>query len=144
MHRLHSNTFSDLAAFLVASTQIFPGKVEESSRFVSVGCYAVEFVWHHENKNTLSKSQRDVSLLKNNFSFKERAERLKILVQEISTCYSPIFCFQEREFLFFTCVKKTISMKILVLRVINSSCDRNCFVRGYIHSNNSWIQPSMT
>ena len=106
MHRLHSNRFSDLAAFLVASTQIFPAKVEESSRFVSVGCYAVEFVWHHENKNTLSKSQRDVSLLKNNFSFKERAERLKILVQEISTCYSPIFCFKSVSFCFSLVLKK--------------------------------------
>ena len=42
--------------------------------------------------------------------------------------------FQVREFLFLICVKKAISMKILVLRVINSSRHRNCFVRGYIHS----------
>ena len=41
---------------------------------------------------------------------------------------------QVREFLFLICVMKTISMKILVLRVINSSRHRNCFVRGYIHS----------
>jgi len=34
---------------------------------------------------------------------------------------------------FLICVKKTISMKILLLRVINSSRHRNCFVRGYIH-----------
>ena len=45
-----------------------------------------------------------------------------------------IFLLQVREFLFLICVKKTISMKILVLRVINSSRRRNCFVRGYIHS----------
>ena len=44
------------------------------------------------------------------------------------------FLFQVCEFLFLICVKKTISMKILVLRVINSSRHRNCFVRGYIHS----------
>ena len=44
------------------------------------------------------------------------------------------FLLQVREFLFLSCVKKTISMKILVLRVINSSRHRNCFVRGYIHS----------
>ena len=31
-----------------------------------------------------------------------------------------IFLLQVREFLFLSCVKKTISMKILVLRVINS------------------------
>ena len=63
------------------------------------------------------------------------------------------FLLQVREFLFLICVKKNISMKILVLRVINSLRHRNCFVRGYIHSlfvwkalarsgfhtNNSWI-----
>ena len=73
MHRLHSNSFQDLAAFLAAAPPIFPA--EESSRFVSVGCCSEEFVWHQENKNTSSKSQRDVSLLKKNFSFEERAER---------------------------------------------------------------------
>ena len=44
------------------------------------------------------------------------------------------FLLQVREFLFLICFKKTISMKILMLRVINSSRHRNCFVRGYIHS----------
>ena len=44
------------------------------------------------------------------------------------------FLLQVREFLFLICVEKTISMKILVLRVINSSRHRNYFVRGYIHS----------
>ena len=44
------------------------------------------------------------------------------------------FLLQVREFLFLICLKKTISMKILGLRVINSSRHRNCFVRGYIHS----------
>ena len=43
------------------------------------------------------------------------------------------FLLQVHEFLFLICVKKTTSMKILVLRVINSSRRRNCFVRGYIH-----------
>ena len=43
------------------------------------------------------------------------------------------FLLQVRELLFLICVKKTISMKILVLRVINSSRHRNCFARGYIH-----------
>ena len=38
------------------------------------------------------------------------------------------FLLQVREFLFLICVKKTISLKILVLRVINSSRHRNCFV----------------
>ena len=48
------------------------------------------------------------------------------------------FLLQVREFLFLICVKKTILMKILVLRVINSSRHRNCFVRGYIHSLFVW------
>ena len=43
------------------------------------------------------------------------------------------FLLQVCEFLFLI-FKKTISMKILVLRVINSSRHRNCFVQGYIHS----------
>ena len=43
------------------------------------------------------------------------------------------FLLQVREFLFLICVKKTISMKILELRVINSSRHRKCGVRGYIH-----------
>ena len=59
-------------------------------------------------------------IAKNNCSFKEPAER--------------DFLLQVREFLFLICVKKTISMEILVLRVINSSRHRNCFVRGCIHS----------
>ena len=44
------------------------------------------------------------------------------------------FLLQVREFLFLICVKKTISMKIVAFRVINSSRHRNCFVRGYMHS----------
>ena len=44
------------------------------------------------------------------------------------------FLLQVNELLFLICVKKTISMKILVLREINSSRHRNCFVRSYIHS----------
>ena len=38
------------------------------------------------------------------------------------------FLLQVREFLFLICVKKTISMKILVLRVINSLRHGNCSV----------------
>ena len=38
-------------------------KPEESARFVSVGCSLGEFVQHQEDKNTLSKTWRDVSLL---------------------------------------------------------------------------------
>jgi len=39
-------------------------RAEESSRFVSVGCSLDEFVHYQENKNTLNKTQGDVSLLK--------------------------------------------------------------------------------
>ena len=56
--------FQILAAFLSAPPSKFPAKVEKSSRFVSVSCCPDVFVWHQENKNTSSKSQRDVSLLK--------------------------------------------------------------------------------
>ena len=38
-------------------------KAEESSRFVSVGCF-LNVVRHQENESTLSKRERDVSLLK--------------------------------------------------------------------------------
>ena len=44
------------------------------------------------------------------------------------------FLLQVREFLFLICVWRTISLKILVLRVINSSRHRKFFVRGYKHS----------
>ena len=60
--------FQILAAFLSALPSNFPAKAEESSRLnfvhVSVGCCPDVFVWHQENKNASSKSQRDVSLLK--------------------------------------------------------------------------------
>ena len=100
---------------------------------MSVGCCSDEFLWHQENTNTSSKSQRDVSLLKKNFSFKERAERDNIDATDLDVLIAN-FLLQVREVLFLICVKKTISMKILVLRVINSLRHRNCFVRGYIHS----------
>ena len=73
MHRLHSKSLSDLAAFLMAPPSNFPAKAEESARFVSVGCCPDLFVWHQENKNTSSKSQRGL-IAQENFSFKERAE----------------------------------------------------------------------
>ena len=84
--------------------------------------------------NTSSKSQRDVSLLKKNlFSRNELRETENIGATDLSELIAN-FLLQVREFLFLICVKKTISMKILVLRVINSSRHRNCFVPGYIHS----------
>ena len=75
MHPSHSKSFSDLAAALLpAPPSNLPGKAEESSRFLSVGCCSDVFVWHQENKNRSSKSQKDVSIQKK-FSFKEQAER---------------------------------------------------------------------
>ena len=56
--------FQILAALLSVPPSKFPAKAEESSRLVPVGCCPDVFVWHQENKNTSSKSQRDVSLLK--------------------------------------------------------------------------------
>ena len=85
---------------------------------MSVGCCSDEFLWHQENTNTSSKSQRDVSLLKKNFNFKEGAERDNINATDLDELIAN-FLLQVREFLFLICVKKTISMKILVLRVIN-------------------------
>ena len=112
----------------------FPAKAEESFRFVSVGCCPTVFVRHQENKNTSSKSQRDVSLLKKILvSWNELREIENIGEREVDVLIAN-FLLQVREFLFLICVKKTISMKVLVLRVINSSPYRNCFVRGYIHS----------
>ena len=98
---------------------IFPAKEEESSRFVSVGCSLNEFLQHQENKNTLSKSQRDVSLLKKSqVSRNEPRESENIGARGLNVLIAN-FLFQVREFLFLFCVKKTISMKILVLRAIN-------------------------
>ena len=101
---------------------------------MSIGCCSDEFVQHQENKNTSSKSQRDVSLLKKNLVLRnELRETENIGATDLDELIAN-FLLQVREFLFLICVKKTISMKILVLRVINSSRHRNCFVRGYIHS----------
>ena len=44
------------------------------------------------------------------------------------------FLLQVREFLFLICFKKTVSTKIRLLRVINSSRKRKWFVRCCIHT----------
>ena len=131
----HSNSFSDLAAFLSAPPSDFPAKAEESSKFVLVGYYPDVFVWHQENKNTSSTSQRDVSLLKTILvSRNELREIANIGARDVDVLIAN-FLLQVlvREFLLLICVKKIISMEILVIRVINRSRHRNCFVRGYIH-----------
>ena len=74
---------------------------------MSVGCCSDEFLWHQENTNTSSKSQRDVSLLKKKFSFKEGAGRDNIDATDLDMLIVN-FLLQVREFLFLICVKKTI------------------------------------
>ena len=70
-----------------------------------------------------------------NFSFKVRAERdWKYWCKRRQRVNRHFAAPSAWVFVFLICVKKTISMKILLLRVINSSRHRNCFVRGYIHS----------
>ena len=98
---------------------------------MSVGYCSDEFLWHQQNTNTSSKSQRDVSLLKKKFSFKEGAERDDTDATDLYVLIAN-FLLQVREFLFLIYFRKTVSIKILVLRVINSSRHRNCFVRGYV------------
>ena len=127
MHRLHSNSFSDFwRLFQPCLLQIFPAKTEESSRFVSVGCSPDVFVWHLENKNTSSKSQRDVSLIKKILVSRNELREIENIGARDLDVLIANFLLQVLEFLFLICVKKTISMKILVLRVINSSRHKNC------------------
>ena len=99
---------------------------------MSVSCCPNEFVWHQENKNTSSKSQRDVSLLKKILVSRNELREIENIGARDLDVIIANFLLQVREFLFL--IFKTISMKILVLRVIHRSLHRNCFVRGYIHS----------
>ena len=92
------------------------------------------FVWHQEKKNTSNTSQRDVSLLKKILVSRNNLREIENIGARDVDVLIANFLLQVREFLFLICVKKTVSMKILVLRVINSSRHRNCFVRGYVHS----------
>ena len=88
------------------------------------------FVWHQENKNTSSKSQRAVSLLKKNLVSRDELREIENIGARDVNVFIANFLLQVREFLFLICVWRTISMKILVLRVVNSSRHRKCFVRG--------------
>ena len=135
MHPSHSNSFSDLAAALLsAPLSNLPAKAEESSRFVSVGCCSDVFVWHQEDKNTSSKSQKDVSSIKKVLVSRNELREIEIIGARDVDVLIVNFLVQVREFWFLIFVEKTISIKILVLRVINSSRRRNCFVRGLIYS----------
>ena len=83
---------------------------------------------HQANHREMSHCSKKILFLRN-----ELGETENIGATDLNE-FIANFLLQVREFLFLICVKKTISMKILVLRVINSSRHRNCFVRGYIHS----------
>ena len=100
---------------------------------MSVGCCPDVFVWHQENKNTSSKSQRDISLPKKILVSRNELREIENIGARDLEVLIANFLLQVREFLFLICAKKTVSMKILVLRVINSSSHRNCFVRGCIY-----------
>ena len=79
-------------------------------------------------------NQRDVSLFKKNLVSRNELREIENIAAKDVDVLIANFLLQVREFLFLICVTKTISMKILVLRVIDSCRLRNCFVRGYIHS----------
>ena len=102
MHRLHSNSFSELAAFSSASPSNFPAKPEESSRFLSVGCCPDVFVWHKKKKNTLSKSQRAryVALLEKNLVSRNELREIEIIGARDVDVLIANFVLQVREFLF--------------------------------------------
>ena len=132
VHRLDSYSVSDFGGFFYQ--RLFQIFLKESSRFVSVSCCPDVFLWHQENKNTSRKSQTDVSLLKKkNLVSRNELREIDNAARDVNVFISN-FQLRLREFLFLICVQRTISMKILVLRVINSSRHRKCFIRGYMHS----------
>ena len=75
--------------------------MEESSRLVSVGCCPDVFVWHQENKNTSSKSQRDVSLLKKLLVARNELREIENIGARDLDVLIANFLHQVREFLFF-------------------------------------------
>ena len=72
-------------------------------------------------------------MLKNNLVSRNELREIENIGARDVDALIANFLLEVGEFLFLICVKKTISMKILVLRDINSLRHRNCFVRGYIH-----------
>ena len=104
MHRLHSNSVSDFGGFLSALPSNFPSKAEKCYRFVSVSCYPDVFVWHQENKNTSSKSQRNVSLRKKNLVSRNELREVENDGASDVNVFIANFLLQVREFLFLICV----------------------------------------
>ena len=78
--------------------------MEESSRFVSVSCCSDMFVWHQENKNTSSKSQRNVSLLKKNLVSRNELREIENIGTRDVNVFITNFLLQVREFLVLNCV----------------------------------------
>ena len=98
--------FQILAAFLSAPapSSNFPAKAEESSRFVSVGCCPDVFLWHEENKNASSKSQREVSLLQKKLVSRNELREIQNIGARDVNVFIANFLLQVREFLFLICV----------------------------------------
>ena len=74
--------------------------MEESSTFVSVGCCPDVFVWHQEN-NTSSKSQRDVSLSKKILVSRNELREIENIGARDRDVLIANFLLQVREFSFF-------------------------------------------
>ena len=74
----------------------FPSEVEESSPEV--------FVWHQENKNTSSKSQRNVSLLQKILVSRNELREVENDGASDVNVFIANFLLQVREFLFLICV----------------------------------------
>ena len=134
VHRLHSNNFSDLAAFFSGGACKFflrrRRKALDLCRLVAAqtSLYGIKKTrTHRANHREMPHCSK-----KNLVSRNELRETENIGATDLDELIAN-FLLQVREFLFFICVKKTVAMKILVLRVINSSRHRNCFVRGYVH-----------
>ena len=113
MHRLHSNSFSDFAVFYRSLLQVFLRRRRKALDFFQL--VAAQTCLQGIKKKKKKKS-------------KERAERdLKYWCKRCRRVNHQFLC-SECDFLLEICVKKSISMKILVLRVINSLRHRNCFL----------------
>ena len=67
---------------------------------MSVGCSPDVFVWHLENKNTSSKSQRDVSLIKKILVSRNELREIESIGARDLDVLIANFLLQVREFLF--------------------------------------------
>ena len=70
---------------------------------MSVSCCPDVFVWHQENKNTSSKSQRGLIAQKNLVSRNELREIENIGARDVNV-FIANYLLQVREFLFLICV----------------------------------------